>query len=102
MTDSVRVVLAAATVARAALLLVGSISEVHHLPVLLPRLAAAATSRRPWPLALSVVGAGAFVLARCGGASSGVQALMVATEVLALAACAALLLAQPRVGRGTV
>lgn len=101
-TDRLRVVLAAATAAQATLLLVSPISEVHYLPLLLPGLAAAATSRRPWPLLLSLAGVGAFLLARGNGTSVGVQALMVATQALALAACAALLLAQPRVGRATV
>lgn len=91
--DRLRAVLAAGTAAQATLLLVGSISEVHYLPVLLPGLAAAATSHRPWPVGLATAAAAAFALARTTGASPTVQALLVASEVLALAACAALLLA---------
>lgn len=100
--DRLRALLAAGTAAQATLLLVGSISEVHYLPVLLPGLAAAATSRRPWPVCLAISAAVAFALARTTGASPTVQALLVATEVLALAACAALLLAPRADDGGTV
>lgn len=98
------VVAVAALLVRAVPALSPADHRADRLRVLLPGLAAAATSRRPWPVCrvISAAVAVAVALARTTGASPTVQALLVATEVLALAACAALLLAPRADDGGTV
>lgn len=84
--------LALGTAGTAALLLAGSISEVHYALVLLPGVAAVACSRRPVPAVLAAGAAAAFLAATRNGYAASTQLLLVACEALALLSCAALLL----------